>query len=183
MTITYRTAGDWGAGKGANLTPAEVDESFYSVELRLEALENYPPSPVEISNVTVSGSQLTFHLSDGGTFGPFTLPRARPASTVQALSASTYTLDPDDDGKYLRATNAGGLAVTVPADTAAIPINAEYHFHQAADGGISFSGTATLNHPQSRDASTDERHAVVTLKKVAAGEWDLFGLLAEAGSA
>ena len=179
MTITYRTAGDWGAGKGANLTPAEVDESFYSVELRLEALENYPPSPVEITNITVSGSQLTFHLSDSTTYGPFTLPRALPAATVKELDGTTYTISGDDDGKYLRATNAAGLAVTIPSDTAAIPVNAVYRFIQAGDATVTFAGTATINRRASRDAETAEKFAIVKLKKIAASVWDLTGELAE----
>ena len=31
MTITYRTPGAWGPGKGANLTAAEVDGNFHGL--------------------------------------------------------------------------------------------------------------------------------------------------------
>lgn len=33
MTITYRTAGAWGAGKGSNLTAAEADQNFYGLSV------------------------------------------------------------------------------------------------------------------------------------------------------
>jgi hypothetical protein len=77
MAITYRTAGAWGAGKGSNLTPAEVDLSFYDLHGRVDDLETNPPEPVEISNITQSGSQLTIHKADATEYGPFTLPTAR----------------------------------------------------------------------------------------------------------
>lgn len=68
MTITYRTDGDWGSGKGANLTAAEVDGNVYDHETRITSLENDPPEAISISNVTQAGGVATFHLSDGSTF-------------------------------------------------------------------------------------------------------------------
>lgn len=79
MAPTYRTAGVWGAGKGADLTPAEVDTNFYGHDQRIDNLENNPVMPVEISNINVVGSQLTIALDDGTVYGPYTLPRARMA--------------------------------------------------------------------------------------------------------
>jgi hypothetical protein len=71
MTIILRSV------KGSNLTPAEVDGNFIDLDGRVITLETTPPTPVEITNITVSGSQMTVHLSDMTTFGPFTLPRSR----------------------------------------------------------------------------------------------------------
>lgn len=73
---TYRTTGAWGAGKGSNLEAAEVDGNFYALAQRLLALETNPPSPNEISNIQVVGSQVKFFLEDGTTYGPYTLPTA-----------------------------------------------------------------------------------------------------------
>lgn len=79
MSLKFRTRDDvrWGAGKGANLTPVEVDENFWDLLQRLQAVEENPAQPVQIGNITVSGNRMTITLSDGVTsFGPFTLPQA-----------------------------------------------------------------------------------------------------------
>lgn len=74
MTIVYRTTGAWGAGSGANLTPAQVDGNFYDLDQRIENLEDNPPVANGIASITQSGSQITVHLDDSTTQGPFTLP-------------------------------------------------------------------------------------------------------------
>ena len=76
--MLYRTTDNdkWGAGKGSNLNPGEVDNNFYNADQRLAALENDPPTAVSISNITIAGSQIQFNMSDGSHFGPFTLPIA-----------------------------------------------------------------------------------------------------------
>lgn len=76
MTITYRTAGAWGAGKGANLTAAEVDENFHDLDTRLTAVEENPVLPAEISSITSSGSALTITMSDGTIHGPLPIAAA-----------------------------------------------------------------------------------------------------------
>lgn len=72
----FRTAGAWGAGKGSNLTPPEVDGNFWALLQRLVALEDDPPTPNEISNISVVGSQMKVFMQDGTVFGPFSLPVA-----------------------------------------------------------------------------------------------------------
>lgn len=74
MDITFRTLGPWGAGKGANLQPSEVDDNFWNLAQAIIALENNPSLPNGISSITVSGTQMTIVLSDGTTLGPYTLP-------------------------------------------------------------------------------------------------------------
>lgn len=78
--ITYRTSPGtgvkWETGKGANLTPAEVDDNFWEVYSRLKTLEDNPPTAAGISNIEVIGSQLQIFLSDSRVFGPYTLPIA-----------------------------------------------------------------------------------------------------------
>ena len=79
MSLKFRTRDDarWGAGKGANLNPVEVDENFWDLLQRLQAVEENPAQPLQIGNITVSGNRMTITLSDGVTsFGPFTLPQA-----------------------------------------------------------------------------------------------------------
>lgn len=96
MTTTFRTAGAWGAGKGADLTPAEVDNNFYDKETRITAIEAAGVA-VGISSITVSGDQMTVTMTDASTEGPFTLPIAewncvgawQPSTLYQRLSVVT----------------------------------------------------------------------------------------------
>ena len=69
MTTVYRTAGAWGAGSGADLTPAQVDTNFYDKETRITAIEAAGVA-VGVASITVSGDQMTVHMTDafnGGT--------------------------------------------------------------------------------------------------------------------
>ncbi len=236
--ITYRTAGDWGAGKGGNLTAAEVDESFWWCYQQIIALGD-GPAPAEIDDITVSGNQLTITLTDLRSFGPFTIPRAaflwrsewvastaydvndvvtvagdglylvlvshtspstfdaahevsaEPAyqlmfefpelSEVTTASGATFAPLLGHLGGYVRATNAAGCAVTVPTNaTVAFPIGSEIRFCQRGAAPVTITGDTgvTVNKPSGYDAETSAVGRVVTLKKVATNEWDLWGDLA-----
>lgn len=87
MTTTFRTAGAWGAGKGADLTPAEVDNNFYDKETRITAIEAAGVA-VGIDTITVSGDQLTINMTDASVQGPFTLPTVawNPTGAWQPLT-------------------------------------------------------------------------------------------------
>ena len=74
MDITYRGTGAWGPGKGANLQPAEVDTNFWNIAQAIVDLESNPAQPVGIDSITMSGSSMTIHLTDGSTMGPFLIP-------------------------------------------------------------------------------------------------------------
>lgn len=74
---TYRTAGAWGAGKGANLVASEVDENFYGLVQRVTNVEDNPALPVSIASVTVSGQYFTVHYTNASSSGPFLLPVAQ----------------------------------------------------------------------------------------------------------
>jgi hypothetical protein len=76
MTITYRTAGAWGPGKGANLTAAEVDGNFHGLATRLVAVETNPAQPAQIEAITSSGSALTITMDNGDIYGPLLVPAA-----------------------------------------------------------------------------------------------------------
>lgn len=79
MGMTFRTVdgAKWGSGKGANLDPVEVDENFWELMLRLDALETNPPAAISIDSIEVDLNQMTIHLSDGSSQGPFTLPTSQ----------------------------------------------------------------------------------------------------------
>lgn len=76
MAVVYRTTdlGQWGAGKGSNLTPTEVDNNFWTLVQLIAAIELLEPT--QIANITVDGNEMTIHMDDATTFGPFTLPTA-----------------------------------------------------------------------------------------------------------
>lgn len=120
--ITYRTNDGtrWGAGKGANLTPTEVDRNFWSVHQRLLTIENNPVLPLEIAEITVVGNQMTITLSDGyTTFGPFTLPTAAfdwVGEWTPSTNYAAYTLFTYNDVLYmtLEALNTGPSFVMGP---------------------------------------------------------------------
>jgi len=91
MPVIYRTtdAGAWGTGKGGNLTPAEVDGNFYTLEQALAALA-LGPAPAEISTITVVGNQMTIILDDAREFGPYTLPTAALRWRGDWVAATAY---------------------------------------------------------------------------------------------
>lgn len=74
--ITFRTDGPWGAGKGSNLTPVEVDENFHALNEEITDLTENGPEPVGIADFIVNGQQFTVVLTDATVLGPFLLPIA-----------------------------------------------------------------------------------------------------------
>ena len=50
--VTYRTTGAWGAGKGAKLTPVEVDTNFHELVEQINEILSNPVQPVEIDEVS-----------------------------------------------------------------------------------------------------------------------------------
>jgi hypothetical protein len=237
MTVIYRTAGAWGAGLGANLTPANVDGNFWDHDSRIEALEDHTGEGVGISTFTISGNQLTVVMTDSTTRGPFALPSAtwdfrgpwQPLTTYLALDVvtaltglylvtyphtSASAFDPNaNDGlghnyyspliefppvpvltvtvatftpglsyanSYIRMTNVSGCAVTIPNDaTLNFAIGTELHFRAVANPSVTFEPMSGcfINFPEGYLNSIAVIGGTVTLKKVAADEWDAFGLL------
>lgn len=92
MTISYRTAGAWGAGTGTNLTAAQVDENFYTIHLRVLDLEDNPPEAISIDHFEITGSLLTIVMTDASTHGPFVLPMGQWRWTGEWEAEATYFL-------------------------------------------------------------------------------------------
>ncbi|TIL34326.1 hypothetical protein [Mesorhizobium sp.] len=179
MTITYRSV------KGSNLTAAEVDDNFHDLDDRMTELEDNPPEPTNISNITVVGTQMTIYLEDATVFGPFTLPQAnfRP-SVVATVSAATFTPGLSDANCYKLCSNAGGCEVTLSddADVAWLPDTEVTFDADNAAGLVSFVGGSTdvtVEPPTGFLAQTAVQGAVVTAKRIGANRWRLIGLLLE----
>lgn len=124
-----------------------------------------------------------FDPNAGDTSGDFYIqigPDAYYTSQVQTVSAATLTLALGHQNKYLRATNAGGLVVTLNAGI--FPDNAEIHFRQTSGAITVVAGAGvTINAPAGYDAGSASVGAVFSLKCVssATNVWDIFGKLAE----
>lgn len=111
--LTYRTVGPWGPGKGADLTPAEIDQNFYDTALALFELESNPPQANGIAEITVTGATMSIILDDLTVEGPFTLPTATfvfvgPwAPTTQYFVNDVFSVAGAgiDDGVYFVNTN------------------------------------------------------------------------------
>ncbi len=106
--MLYRTEdlARWGAGKGSNLAPLEVDENWWEVEGRLQTVEAAALEAANgIANVTVTGSQMTVYLEDGTPLGPFTLPTAmiryRGDWTVSTAYSELDLVAVEEVGLYL----------------------------------------------------------------------------------
>jgi hypothetical protein len=78
LSITYRTAGPWGAGTGSDLDADVIDANFYSLATTIQGVIDNPPTPNNISSIEVIGSnKLVITLDDYTVFGPFDLPIAQ----------------------------------------------------------------------------------------------------------
>jgi hypothetical protein len=167
--------------KGSNLTAAEVDGNFTDLDTRVDTLETDPPVANGIANIVVTGSTFVVVLDDATELGPYDIPVATPRPTITTAAAAT-TLTPTlaQASAYFRCSNGSGCTVTIEDNaTVAFPVDTELHFCQRG-GTVSFveGGTdVVINVPEGYAASTGGSGAVVTLKKVATDEWDLFGLL------
>lgn len=87
--IVYRGNGAWGTGKGSNLTQAEVDNNFFSLDFSVSEVEDSAHGG-GISNVAVVDGQITFTLYDGRTFGPFPVPPAAVRFTGEFAPGFDY---------------------------------------------------------------------------------------------
>ena len=76
IAIIFRTddGARWGAGKGANLSAAEIDANFWEIATAIQDIVDHPPVPAHISNIEVARTAITFVLSDGSSLGPVQLP-------------------------------------------------------------------------------------------------------------
>lgn len=93
MAVIFRTVdmAKWGAGKGSNLSPTEVDLNFWDLLQRIIAMETDPPEAVSIDTIEVVGNQMTITMTDATTRGPFTLPTATWQMAGEWQPLTNYT--------------------------------------------------------------------------------------------
>jgi hypothetical protein len=107
--LQYVTSGLWGAGLGRPLTAAEADGNVQTLRDAIQALIDDPVAGASVSNIVVTGRQVTFHLSDGSTFGPFTLPIAQPRYRGDWIALASYSafdiVNTENDGTFMVVVN------------------------------------------------------------------------------
>jgi hypothetical protein len=102
--IIFKNNGAWGAGTGARLPSMTIDLNFYQLLTRLIAVETNPIQPNQIDSIEVIGNQMTFHMTDYSTLGPFTLPVAALSFTGAFQpnhDYKTYNLLTANEGLYM----------------------------------------------------------------------------------
>jgi hypothetical protein len=102
--IVYRTddALKWGNGIGRNLMPVEADENMWEIYQAFLAVSQLQPT--QIASISVVGNQMTFHMDDASTFGPFTLPVTTLTFTGAWLPNHAYSVNDlftIDSGLYI----------------------------------------------------------------------------------
>jgi hypothetical protein len=100
------------------------------------------------------------------------------ATAVVATDADDYTLLPDDNGKYIRLTDAAAKDINIQEEaTTALPANGEWHFRNdgAGDATVVPAGAVVVNIPYGGTLIIPEG-GTATIKRVAADEFDLIGV-------
>ena len=147
MPVTYFTTdtAQWGAGKEADLTPAERDDNFFTVLTSLLAAET-PGEAVVIQSITVTGDTFTVRVSDEiftdtetetqVDYGPFNLPTQFMKWRDEWSALTVY--EPFDvvwvaeDGVFLVTLDHTSAAAFNEAANSGTP-NYDYHYIRLAD--------------------------------------------------
>jgi hypothetical protein len=93
MTITYRTAGPWGPGQGADLTAAQVDTNFYDLLQQIDIINEDMAGGVLIDAadpVDVSAAFFKFNFTDGSQSEPILLPVATFTPAGEWTNSTPY---------------------------------------------------------------------------------------------
>ncbi|TIN84365.1 hypothetical protein [Mesorhizobium sp.] len=184
--LNYVSDGPWGTGTGAPLNVGQFDGNTYELAQRIAAIVADIPEPLNISNITLTGTQMRIYLEDGTVFGPFTLPQAsfRPSvvGEIDGGTDGTWAPQAGDLNGYKRYAGSGALTVLLPGDGELdVAVDSEITFRQVGAGPIGFDGSTdvVINGMDGFLKRTAGQGSTVTAKKVAASEWDLIGRLAE----
>jgi regulation of enolase protein 1 (concanavalin A-like superfamily) len=113
----------------------------------------------------ISGTGITY--SDGTS-------QTSLFSTVETNANSGITLSCSDAGKYIRCTHAVSVDITIPSGLSCYDYT-EYMFEQAGAGQISVTGNAGVTLNTSSSAKSRTQYSVITIKKVAADTYTVFG--------
>jgi hypothetical protein len=152
--IVFRTLGAWGAGKGANLLPGEVDSNFWALAQAIFELQADPAIPNGIQQIDVVGTQMTITLTNGDVMGPFTMPvltfRWRDEWTSSTIYAALDVVKVTDLGIFMcqiSHTSGDTFDPDLLVDTAAVWLQ----LFGSADASLSTLPDVHLTDLQDRD--------------------------------
>lgn len=118
--LAYRTNDNtrWGAGQGANLTPAQVDINFWDLFSAITALQDHAlTNENQIDYFSVVGDQMFVTMMNHEVFGPFTLPTAEWNFRGPWVADTTY-------GDFDVVTQGGSLYLVIFPHVSASSFNA-----------------------------------------------------------
>lgn len=113
VSITFRNDAGGNPGKGANLTPAEVDTNFLNLMEAVETLQAVAFTGESIGTIAVTAGQMTVTGDQGSDFGTHALPVATFNLRGEWASGTVYALN--DIVTYLGAGYACRAAHTAAA--------------------------------------------------------------------
>lgn len=162
-----------GASQNITLPEAVLEED---IVVTVEGLVQQP-----VTDYTISGTTLTITAPASGLL--ISVRRLSTTSSLvvpTAIAGTAYTLALGDADGYLRATNASGCAITVPASSSTdFPIGSVVTVRAATAGSVTLlEDTGVTLNVQGGGAAPHalvEIGVTVQLKKVAADEWDIIG--------
>lgn len=105
VSVTFNTAGAWGAGVGI-LSAAQVDTNFYNLKVAVEELQDDRPQPNNIASIVANaaGTAWTVFLDDGTQLGPLPVPilqfRDRGAYAAGLVLAGLDVFSVEGQGIY-----------------------------------------------------------------------------------
>jgi hypothetical protein len=139
----YRTAGDWGSGKGSNLTPAEVDGNFWAMIPWFASEVSGLPNANGIASVTVSADNvMDVCLDDGAHFGPFTIATNTLNWSGAWVPSTAYSVN-----DVFSVAGSGVVRVAHRSDTSFSPTYGPNHYDQmlsADDSGLTGAGPGSI---------------------------------------
>ena len=132
-------------------------------------------------NAIVSASNADIDVTPNGT-GQTNITNFAQVGGIQAETGTTFAPALGDEGKYITLSNAGAIAVTIPANASvAFAIGTEIHFEQGLAGAVTVGITSdTLNVNANITKVSNGQYSVFTIKKITATTWTIFGNLVAA---
>jgi hypothetical protein len=133
----------------------------------------------ESAGTTPDGTEVLPAVQSAANVKLTTIQVTQAPRSINAQTGTTYTLVAGDQGKVVTLSNAGAIALTVPANASvAFPIGTQIDLLQIGAGQVTVGnggGAATISSDTGLKISAQYKGA--TLLKTGTNQWYLFGSL------